>query len=94
MCIDKTVQRHIPATPPENFPMPADRNRRRISQTIFRGCDSDNTIARHEILNSCGFKISDSKTEKYKNSFFVRTVADWNKLEDTMVTATFSSAVG
>ena len=43
-------------------------------------------------------KIPDSKTEQYKNSFFVRTVADWNKLEDTVVTAdsvtAFSSAVG
>ena len=41
-------------------------------------------------------KIPDSKTEQYKNSFFVRTVADWNKLEDTVVTAdsvtAFSSA--
>ena len=43
-------------------------------------------------------KIPVSKTEQYKNSFFVRTVADWNKLEDTVVTAdsvtAFSSAVG
>ena len=30
-------------------------------------------------------KIPDSKTEQYNNSFFVRTVADWNKLEDTVV---------
>ena len=45
-----------------------------------------NTIARQEIRNSCGLKIPDSKTEQYKNSFFVRTVADWNKLEDTVVT--------
>ena len=42
-------------------------------------CDSDSTIARHEIRNSCGFRIPDSKTEQYKNSFFVRTVTDWNK---------------
>ena len=39
-----------------------------------------------------------SKTERYKSSFFVRTVADWNKLEDNVVTAdsvtAFSSAVG
>ena len=43
-------------------------------------------------------KIPDSKTEQYKNSFFVRTVADWNKLEYMVVTAdsvtAFSSAVG
>ena len=46
----------------------------------------------------CGYKIPDSKTEQDKNSVFVRTVADWNKLEDTVVTAdsviAFSSAVG
>ena len=78
--------------------MPVDRNRRRIRPTAFKDCDSDNTIARHEIRNFLGFKIPDSKTEQYKNSFFVRTVADWNKLEDTVVTAdsvtAFSSAVG
>ena len=37
-------------------------------------------------------------SEQYKSSFFVRTVADWNQLEDTVVTAdsvtAFSSAVG
>ena len=117
----KTVKGHIPAMPPESFPMPADRNRRRIRPATCKDCDSDNTIPtlqsslsgtegchkpvlgvctipRHEIQNSCGFKIPDSKTEQYKNSFFVRTVADWNKLEDMVVTANsvtaFSSAVG
>ena len=43
-------------------------------------------------------KIPDSEIEQYKKSFFVRTVADWNLLEDTVVTAdsvtAFSSAVG
>jgi len=61
-------------------------------------CSNDNTIARQEIQNSCGFKIPDSKTEQYKNSFFIRTVANWNKLEGTVVTAdsvtAFTSAVG
>ena len=39
-----------------------------------------------------------ASSEQYKNSFFIRTVADWNKLEDTVVTVdsitAFSSAVG
>ena len=74
----KIVKGQIPAMPPESFLMPADRNRRRIGPTTFKDCDSANTIARHKIHNSCGFKIPDSKTEQYKNSFFVRTVADWN----------------
>ena len=40
--------------------------------------------------------IPGSKTEQYKSSFIVRTVADWSKLEDNVVTAdtvtAFSSA--
>ena len=51
-------------------------------------------MCRHEIR----FNIPGSKTEQYKSLFFVRTVADWNKLQDTVVTAdsvtAFSSAVG
>ena len=94
----KLVDGHIPAMPPKSFLMPADRNWRRIRPTTFKDCSYDNTIARQEIRNSCGLKIPDSKTEQYKNSFFVRTVADWNKLEDTVVTTdsvtAFSSAVG
>ena len=88
------VTGHIPDMPPENFLMPAGKkNTRRIHPTTFKGCDSYNTIARHKICNTCGFKIPDSKTEQYKSSFFIRTVADWNKLK-TLVTVFSSSAVG
>ena len=90
----KIVKGHIPAMPPENFLMPADRNQRRIRPTTFKDCSYDNAITRQEIRNSCGLKIPDSKTEQYKNSFFVRTVADWNKpLEDTVVTADCSHCI-
>ena len=84
--------------PLENILILADRKRRRIRPTTFKNCDSDNTVARLEIRNTHGFKITGSKTEQYKSSFFVRTIADWNKLEDTVVTAdsvaAFSSVVG
>ena len=94
----KIVKGHIPAMPPENLLTPADRSRRRIRPTTFKDCSYDNTIARQEIRKSCGLKIPNIKTEQYKNSFFVRTVADWNKLEDTVVTidsvTALSSAVG
>ena len=96
----KIVKGHIPAMPSENFLTSADteKSKKNTSDGTFKDCSYDNTIARHEIRNSCGLKIPDSKTEQYKNSFFVRTVADWNKLEDTVVTVdsvtAFSSAVG
>ena len=59
---------------------------------LFKGCDY-NTIARNEILNTRSFKIPGSKTEQYKSSFFVRTVADWNKLDDNVVTADSVTAI-
>ena len=82
-----TTSTSIPAMRPENFLILADRKRRRIRPTTFK--DSDNTVARYEIRNTYGFKIAGSKTEQYKSSFFVRTIADWNKLEveDAIVTA-------
>ena len=65
---------------------------------LVKGYDSDNAITRHKIHNLRGFKIPDSKTERYNSPFFVRTAADWNKLADTVVTAdsvtAFSSAAG
>ena len=93
----KIVKGHILAMPPENILTPADRSRRRICPTTFNDCSYDNNFARQEIRNSCGLTTPDSKTEQYKNSFFIKTEADWNKLEDTVVTAdsvtAFSSAV-
>ena len=53
------------------------------------------TTRRH--LGKCSAQ-QQYKTEQYKSSFFVKAVADWNKLEDTVVAAdsviAFSSAVG
>ena len=58
-------------------------------------------MALHAVVSTLLYEFSSlpfSKTEQYKNSFFVRTVADWNKLEDEVDTAdsvtAFSSAVG
>ena len=94
----KVVEGHITALPLENSLMAADRNHRRIHPTTSKGCSCDNTITRYKICNTHGFKIPGSNTEQYKSSFIVRTVANWNKLEDTVVTAdsvaAFSSAVG
>ena len=90
----KVVEGHITALPLENSLMAADRNHRRIHPTTSKGCSSDNTITRHKICNTHGFKISGSNTEQYKSSFAVRTVANWNKLVTADSVTAFSSAVG
>lgn len=39
------------------------------------------------------YKIPGSKTQQYKGSFVVRTLADWNKPKVTVVTADSATAL-
>ena len=55
------------------------------ANTTYTDCVSTNTITRYTIYNTHDFKVPD-RTEQYKSSFVIRTVADW-KLEDQVVTA-------
>jgi hypothetical protein len=82
----------IPALPPQNFLTPANTSRRRIRPTKFEGYQSTNVIARQAFNNTRAFRIPDSRTEQYRSSFFVRTVAEWNQLSEAAVTAGSASA--
>ena len=37
--------------------------------------------------NSSYFSLSSAKTDTYRNSFFIRTVSDWNDLTEELVSA-------
>ena len=67
-------------------------------RTRYRPYDIGYIISIRTHSYTHNIKIEHRVYNEYKNSFFVRTVADWNKLEDTAVTAdsvtAFSSAVG
>lgn len=88
----------VPAIPPESFLTPADKTKRKITSTKFHGCTSENPVEKRVYNNSRPFKIPDSRSEPYRNSFFVRTPAEWNRLQDSVVHSatanTFTSGVG
>ena len=46
-----------------------------------------NIVEKFSTNHSECFKIPDSYTEQYKNSFFVRTVSEWNQLEESHIRA-------
>ena len=73
--------------PKENYLVQLS-NKRRIKPKQFQDCVSKNIVDRFQTNNTKRFKISEAKnSEQYKNSFFVRTVAEWNTLDNEAVHA-------
>ena len=83
----KIVSGLVPAIPPEDYLKPI-QNKRRIRPTTFEGYSSINFVQNYQVNNSQGLTVPTAKTEIYKNSFFIRTIKDWNILEEETVTAT------
>ena len=53
----------------------------------YRDYEAKNIVTKYETKNSRTFVIPRSGTNVYTNSFFVRTVVDWNHLGNDIVTA-------
>jgi hypothetical protein len=90
----------IPALPAEKFLVPNEhgKTRRIIRPKTFTDCVTTNPIARHAVCHSKAYKVPDATSEQYLSSFFVKTVAEWNKLSEEIVQSksvtAFSTAVG
>jgi hypothetical protein len=61
------------------------RQGRRIKPREFTGCVAKNIVAKSVKNNSRCFITIHGRTDQYKNSFFPRTIVEWNELEDTLV---------
>ena len=77
----------IPAIPPDKYLTPIT-NKRRITTRSFNDCVSKNVIEQYKINNDRPFKIpTNNGSEQYKNSFFVKTIPEWNGLASHIVSA-------
>ena len=95
----KVVEGLVPALPVDQFLTPAPKEKRKVKAKTFDDCVTSNPVAKYQILNNRGFKISSGlKTEQFKHSFFIRTAQEWNALDSTTVNATsvgaFTAAAG
>ena len=88
----KIVNEEIPALPPEKFLTKANKEKRKIKPRMFEGFETKNIVKKYAYNNTKGFLVPDSRTEQYKSSFFVRTVAEWNELEEEVVQANSAAA--
>ena len=88
--------RHTPPPPlqkkTKNYLTPVSASRRRIRPTKYEDFEATNIIDRHEVRNTRGFQLPAYNTKQYQNSFSVRTVVDWNHLEENIIKAGSASA--
>ena len=83
MFLYKVVDGLVPAIDPDTFIKP-NRPKRQIRFVKFTDCVAQNIIDRQVTNNTRSFAVPVSKTNQYRNSFFVDTIVSWNKLpEDT-----------
>ena len=83
----KMVEGLVPAMQSHDFFTPV-RGKRLIKSKQYTDCVTSNIIDKQSTNNSkCCFKTVQCKTEIHKNSFFPRTIIDWNHFDDNIVHA-------
>ena len=77
----------IPSLPPDKYLLPT-KNKRNIKSKQFTDCVSKNIVDQFVTNNSRSFQIPPNNgSEVYKNSFFVKTIPEWNGLANSLVIA-------
>ena len=80
----KAVEGLVPAINKDDYIQP-QRQRRAIRPTWFKDYEHKNIVENYATNNSKCYTPIPAKTENFKNSFFVRTIYDWNKLDDSVI---------
>ena len=81
----KVVEGLVPAIPSPDY-LVAVRNKRQIRATKLSDFIVDNTVTAHQLNSSRCFLTPRCNTEVCKNSYFPKTIAEWNQLEISIVT--------
>jgi hypothetical protein len=82
----KVVEGLVPAIAPEDY-LKEIRTTRKRKAKQYDGFETSNIIDRQIVNNSRPFELIQFKTDTRKNSFFSKTIVDWNHLEDSVVCA-------
>lgn len=83
----RVVEGLVPALPIERFVQRKKEGRRKVKPKRFADFVTTNIVEKFETNNSKCFIPPEWKADQSRNSFFHRTVLDWNKLTDTQVQA-------
>jgi hypothetical protein len=83
----KVVEGLVPAIKPEDY-LTKGRQRRTIKPKRFVDYVNTNIVENSVKNNTKSFDIIQCNTEQYRNSFFNKTILEWNHLEENIVSAT------
>ena len=70
----------MPALSPDVFLKP-EKPKRQIKARQYTNYISKNIVDGHSLTNDRSFVIKNCRTEQLKQSFFIKTVVEWNHLE-------------
>ena len=84
--LSKIAEGLVQAIPPDLHLTPM-KEKRHIKPKVFQDCKNTNIVTKYKKNNSRPFVIPQGATNVYTQSFFVRTVGDWNHLGNDIVTA-------
>ena len=82
----KVVEGLVPALPPEQF-ITKQRPRRNIKPKTFENYTSTNILDSQVCNNTKNLAVIRGNTQQYNHSFFVKTIVDWNHLDEEVVSA-------
>ena len=82
----KIAEGLIPAIPKDTY-LKSQRKGRKIIERNLDDYVHSNAVSKYVTNNTRCFVIPQGSTEIYKQSFFVKTISDWNRLRDNVVMA-------
>ena len=82
----KVVEGLVPAINPEEYLKP-QKQKRRIKPRTYENFKSVNIVEKHSVNHDRGYEIEQCHSEQLKNSFFIKTIIEWNHLEQEVVHA-------
>ena len=87
LCFLYSIQKgKVPAINTNEYLTPI-KSKRRIKAKHFSDCVTENIIKRHQNLNNKSFQLPESSNIVYKNSFFPKSISEWNELPESVVNA-------
>ena len=82
----KIVRGMVPAINADEVFIPI-RNKRQIRAKKHQDYYTSNFVNKYTQNNSECYKVPESNTDQFRNSFFVKTTSDWNRLSDDHIRA-------
>jgi hypothetical protein len=82
----KTTKGLLPSMPPNTFFNHQPRQKRKIKPKSYSDHVTTNIVNRYATNNTRGYIVPEATTEQLRNSFFVKTVVEWNQLDERIVT--------